>query len=722
VSFFYIFGSNPVLSKIFQMNKIFSFLLAMLVFASGCQQTTKKDMNPFFSTYETPYQTPPFDLIKIEHYMPAFEMGMEEQVKEVDAIVNNKEAATFENTILAYDRSGELLNKVSSVFYNVQGSDSNDDIKEIARVITPKMTQHSDNISMNMGLFKRVKAVYDQREDLNLNEAQKRVTEKYYNDFVRNGAELSAQEQEQLKKFNSELSTLQLKFGENQLEETNSNFKLVIDNKEDLAGLPEGVITAAAETAKANKMDGKWVFTLQKPSLIPFLQYADNRDLREKIYRGYFMRGNNGDEFDNKEIIRKMAMIRSEKAKLLGFDTHAEYAISVNMAKTPENVDEFLMGLWKPALEVAKNELKEMQAIIDKEGGNFKLKSWDWWYYAEKLRKQKYDLDESEITPYFQLDNVRDGMFWVANKLYGINFKKVNDVQLYNPEVEVFKVEEANGDHIGLLYLDYHPRESKRPGAWQTSFREAITCDGQKTSPLVSIVCNFTKPTGDMPALLTFDEVSTLFHEFGHALHASFTNGDFKRTAGVVPQDYVELPSQIMENWAAEPEVMRHYAKHYKTGEVIPDHLIEKIQKSGHFNQGFVTVEYLAASLLDLNWHDLKAGEKVENSLDFEKAAMDKIGLIEEIIPRYRSTYFGHIFSSDYYAAGYYVYIWAAVLDSDAFDAFKQSGDIFNKDLARKFRKHCLSECGDDEGMVQYEKFRGQAPSLQPLLSKRGLN
>ncbi len=698
-------------------------MLAAVLLFSGCQtKTPDKSMNPFFTTYDTPFQTPPFSLIEIAHYMPAFEKGMDEQVKEIQAIVENSEAPNFENTILAYDRSGDLLQRVSTVFFNIQGTDRNDDIQEIARVITPLLTKHTDNISMNMELFKRVKAVYEQADAMNLSAAQKRVTQKYYNDFVRNGAELSAEDQAQLKKYNEELANLQLQFSENQLAETNKNFKLVVENEADLAGLPDGIKSAAAETATANGLEGRWMFTLQKPSLIPFLQYADNRDLREKIYRGYFMRGNNNDEFDNKEIARKMAMIRSERVKLLGYETHADYAIEENMAKTPENVDEFLMGLWEPALKVAKQELKEMQRIIDQEGGNFELQSWDWWYYAEKLRKAKYDLDESEIVPYFQLSNVRDGMFWVANQLYGVTFTEINNIEVYNPEVEVFEVKEANGDHIGLLYLDYHPRESKRPGAWQTSFRNAITKDGKRVAPLVSLVCNFTKPTGDKPALLTFDEVSTLFHEFGHGLHALFTEGEYERTAGMVPMDYVELPSQIMENWAAEPAVLKHFARHYETGEVIPDELIQKIQKSGHFNQGFATVEYLAASLLDLSWHSLKAGEVVDNSLDFEKNAMDQIGLIEEIIPRYRTTYFSHIFSSDFYAAGYYVYIWAAVLDSDAFDAFKQSGDIFNKELAQKFRQHCLSECGSDEGMVQYQKFRGQEPSLQPLLEKRGLN
>ncbi len=704
------------------MNKSFSVLLAVILLVSGCQTKTPESMNPFFKTYDTPFQTPPFSLINEGHYMPAFNKGMEEQVKEIEAIVSNSEDASFENTILALDRSGQLLDRVSAVFFNIQGTDRNDSIQNIAREVTPLLTKHADNISMNMDLFKRVKAVYEQMEEGDLSAAQKRVTQKYYNDFVRNGAELSSEDQAKLKQYNEELAKLQLQFGDNQLAETNKNFRMVVENEADLAGLPEGVKSAAAETAKANGMEGKWMFTLQKPSLIPFLQYADNRDLREKIYRGYFMRGNNGDEFDNKEIARKIAMIRSKRVKLLGYDTHADYAIAENMAKTAANVDEFLMGLWKPALKVAKKELKEMQAIIDSEGGNFKLQSWDWWYYAEKLRKAKYDLDESEIVPYFQLENVRDGMFWVANQLYGITFTAINNIEVYNPEVEVFEVKEAGGDHIGLLYLDYHPRDSKSPGAWQTSFRNAITKDGEKVTPLVSLVCNFTKPTGDKPALLTFDEVSTLFHEFGHGLHALFTDGEYKRTAGVVPMDYVELPSQVMENWAAEPTVLKHYARHYETGEVIPDELIAKIQASGHFNQGFATVEYLAASLLDLSWHHLQAGDVVENTLDFEKAAMDKIGLIDEIIPRYRSTYFSHIFSSDFYAAGYYVYIWAAVLDSDAFDAFKQSGDIFNKDLAQKFRQHCLTECGDDEGMVQYLKFRGQEPSLQPLLEKRGLN
>jgi len=689
--------------------------------STSCQNKTEIEQNPFFKEYTTDFKAPPFDLIKEYHYLPAFKEGVKEQQKEIELIVNNSEAPNFSNTIVAFDKSGELLTKVGSVFYNIKETDNNDELQVIAREVAPLMTKHRDNISMNMELFKRVKSVYDQRKTLGLTPSQIRVVEKYYNDFVRNGAELSKEDQEKLKKLNEKLALLQLKFGENQLAETNENFHLIIDKKEDLSGLPDGVIEAAALTAKQNGEEGKWMFSLQKPSLIPFLQYADNRALREKIYRGYFIRGNNNDEFDNKEIAIQMASIRADRAKLLGYDTHAEYVIDENMAKTPDKVYDFLNKLWEPALDKSKTELKEMQAIINAEGGDFELESWDWWYYAEKLRKAKYDLDEAQIIPYFQLSNVRDGMFWVANQLYGITFSSISSVPVYNDEVEVFEVKEADGSHLGLLYLDYHPRNSKGPGAWCTGFRESITRDGEKTAPLVSVVCNFTKPTGDAPALLNFDEVSTLFHEFGHALHGLFTTGEYKRTAGVVPQDYVELPSQIMENWAAEPEVLKHYAKHYKTGEAIPDELIQKIQSSGHFNQGFATVEYLAASMLDMDWHSLNAAQQVGDALLFEKESMDRIGLIDEIIPRYRTTYFGHIFDGGY-AAGYYVYIWAEVLDADAFDAFKQSGDIFNPQLAAKFRKHCLSECGEDEGMVQYMKFRGQEPTVDALLSKRGLN
>jgi peptidyl-dipeptidase Dcp len=543
--------------------------------------------------------------------------------------------------------------------------------------------------------------------------------EKYFRDFERQGANLPGEKKDQLRKVNEELSMLSLTFGENLLAETNENFKLVIENKGDLDGLPQGVIDGAAETAKAKGMDGKWVFTLSKPSMIPFIQYAKNRDLREKIYRAYFMRGNNGNKNDNKQIISKIVKLRLEKAKLLGFESYAAYVVDDNMAKTPANVNKFLEKLWTAALPVARKEADEMQKIIDREGGNFKLQSWDWWYYAEIIHKEKYSLDESELKPYFSLSNVRDGMFLVANKLYGITFNRRNDLPVFQKDVETYEVKEADGSHLGILYLDYYPRDGKRGGAWCTDFQASGWQDGKKVDPIVSVTCNFTKPTADTPSLLSWDETTTLFHEFGHALHALFTVGKYTRTAGNVPQDYVEMPSQINENWASEPEVLKAYAKHYKTGEPMPDNLIQKIQNSGLFNQGFETVEYLAASILDMDYHGITESGDVD-VLKFESDAMNKIGLISEIIPRYRTTYFSHIFGGGY-AAGYYVYIWAAVLDADAFSAFKSSGDIYNQALAAKFRKYCLAESGDDEGMVQYKKFRGMAPSIDPLLKRRGL-
>jgi peptidyl-dipeptidase Dcp len=709
------------------MKKTLFILTISLLFMLSCKQKTTSE-NPFFSTYDTPFGVPPFELIKNEHYLPAFNEGIRQQENEIKEIVINAEEATFENTILALDKSGELLSKVTNVFFRLNDANTNDTIQELVHEISPKLTQHSDNIILNKKLFERVKSVYDNRNNAGkdgrsgYDAAQLRAIEKYYELFKRNGANLSEKDQIELRKLNKELSNLTIQFEQNLLAETNKNFKLIIDNEKDLAGLPEAVIAGASETATADSLEGKWEFTLQKPSMIPFLQYAENRELREKIYRGYFMRGNNNDEFDTKKIITQIAELRSDRAKLFGYETHADYVIEENMAKNPGNVYEFIDRLWAPALEIAKKEVEEMQAIIDAEGGNFKLASWDWWYYAEKLRKQKYDLDEEEIKPYFKLENVRDGMFWVANNLYGINFKKLNNIPIYNPDVEAYEVTEEDGSPVGILYLDYHPRDNKRVGAWCTSFRDAQYKNGVLVHPVISIVCNFTKPTENIPSLLTFDEVTTLFHEFGHSLHFLFVDGKYNLTAGNVPRDYVELPSQIMENFASEPQVLKHFGKHYLTGETIPDELVEKIQKSSLFNQGFITVEYLAASLLDLDFHTLKQDENIDDVLAFEKSAMDKIGLIDEIIPRYRSTYFSHIFSGDYYSAGYYVYIWAAVLDADAFDAFKQSGDIFNKELAAKFRKFCLAKSGDMEGMDAYREFRGQEPSVEPLLKRRGLN
>jgi len=700
--------------------KIFSLTLiamAILIF-SGCKQE-KKAENPFFSEYQTPFQVPPFDKIDTADYMPAFMEGIAQHNAEIDSIINNPATPDFENTILAFDKSGRLLTRVAKVFYNLNEAETNKQLQLIARQLSPIMSKHQDDISLNEKLFAKIKAVYDKRSELKLDSQQLRVVEKYFRDFERQGANLPADKKEQLRKLNAELSLVSLTFGENVLAETNDNFKIVIDNKKDLDGLPQGVIDGAAETAKEKGMSGKWVFTLSKPSMIPFLQYAKNRDLREKIYRGYFMRGNNGDKFDNKASVAKIVKLRVEKARLLGFESYAAYVVDENMAKTPAKVNEFLDKLWVSALPVAKKEAVEMQKIIDRDGGQFKLQPWDWWYYAEIVRMEKYNLDESELKPYFSLTNVRDGMFMVANRLYGITFTKRTDIPVFQKDVETYEVKEANGSHLGILYLDYYPREGKRGGAWCTDFRSAGWENGKKVTPLISVTCNFTKPTTTTPSLLSWDETTTLFHEFGHALHGLFTEGKYTRTAGAVPQDYVELPSQINENWASEPEVLKAYAKQYQTGEAIPDKLIEKIQKSSLFNQGFETVEYLAAAILDMDYHDLTVPEEV-NVLNFENDAMKKIGLIPEILPRYRSTYFSHIFGGGY-AAGYYVYIWAAVLDADAFNAFKSSGDIYNKELADKFRKYCLAESGNDEGMTQYRKFRGQEPSIDPLLKRRGL-
>lgn len=682
--------------------------------------TTKNDKtNPFLSEFNTPYFVPDFDNIKIEHYMPAFIEGMKQQKAEIEAITSNTEAPTFENTILALDNSGEVLNRVSRVFFNIKEANTNDEMQKIAREVSPLLSSHSDEISMNKELFERIKVIYENRHNSNLDDQQIRVVEKYYSDFVRGGANLNAEDQEKLTKINQELSTLTINFGENQLAETN-NFKLIIDNEADLAGLPENVIATAAKTATDLGEDGKWIFTTSKPSMIPFLQYAENRDLRQKLYTAYFMRGDNNNEFDNKDIVSKIVKLRAEKAKIMGYKNFAEYRLEINMAQNPDNVDKFLENIWTAALPVAKKELKEMQAIADREGNNIKIESWDWWYYAEKLRNEKYNFDEKEIIPYLSIDNVKNGIFILSNKLYGITFEQRTDLPVYHKDVEVYQIKNADNTHAGIIYFDFHPRSSKSTGAWCTSFAPQQWKDGKRVEPVISIVCNFTPPVGDTPALLTWDETATLFHEFGHALHGLFTEGKYKRTAGKVSRDYVELPSQILENWAGTAELLKQYAVHYQTGEIIPDEIIEKLHNSSLFNQGFNTVENIAACILDMSYHKVEDATQDINVTEFENQVMQKIGLIPEILPRYRSTYFSHIFDGGY-AAGYYVYMWAAVLDADAFDYFVQSGDVFNPELAASFKKHCLAECGNDEGMVQYVKFRGQEPSIDPLLKRNGL-
>ena len=685
---------------------------------SSCAQKTNVGENPFFAEYETPFGVPPFDQIKTEHYLPAFQKGIDQNLAEIEAIVSNTEAPTFKNTILALEYSGETIDKVSSVFGNLLSAKTNEQLQSLAKDIYPALSKHGDEITMNPQLFEKVKTVYEQKDQLALNSEESKLLEETYKNFVRSGANLSADKKEELKNINEQLSLLTLQFGDNMLAETN-NYKLVIENEADLAGLSESQIAAAAEEAGEK---GKWVFTLQKPSWEPFLQYAENRDLREQLYKAMYMRSNNNNEYDNKEIILQILDLRTRKANIMGFESHAAFALDDRMAKTPERVYDLLNQLWIPALNNAKQEAKLMQEMIDREVGNFDLESWDWWYYAEKIRKEKYELDESAIRPYFELNNVRQGAFLLANKLWGLQFIKLENVPVPHPEAIAFEVKDADGSHVGVYYADYFPRMSKRGGAWMSSYRkQSRTIDGKNIAPVITNVCNFSKPSGNTPALLSFDEVTTLFHEFGHALHGLLSDCNFNSLSGTsVARDFVELPSQIMENWCSQPEMLRLFAKHYQTGEVIPQELIDKIVASSKFNQGFTTVEYLAASFLDMDFHTVTNTKGIDVE-SFENASMDKIGLIDEIIPRYKSSYFSHIWSGGY-SAGYYSYIWAEVLDADAFASFLESGDLFNKEIAASFRENILSKGGTQDPMSLYEKFRGSEPSIEPLLNKRGLN
>lgn len=697
-------------------------ILAAGLFMMSCTTNQKKEMtsneNPFFTEYGTPYEVPAFDRIKPEHFLPAFKEGMSDQMAEIDAIVNNPDEPTFENTIVAKDKSGELLTNVGSVFFNLRSAVSNDEIMKIAKEVAPMLSAHRDNIALNEKLFGKVKAVYEQKDKLDLDPEQQMLLDKTYKSFVRGGANLEGEDKDKFREINKDLSLLTVQFGENLLAETN-DFQLIIENEEDLAGLPKFVTDMGAEDAKAAGLDGKWLYTLNKPSMIPFLQYADNRDLRENIFLGYINRGNNDNDHDNKAIASKIAALRVKRANLLGYPTHAHYVLDENMAKNPENVYKLMDQVWEAALPMAKKEVVELQKMIDAEGGNFQLESWDWWYYTEKLRKQKYDLDDEQLKPYFELSNVQQGMFDVAYNLWGLTFKERFDLPKPHPDAQVYEVFDADGSHLSILYMDFHPRESKRAGAWMSSFRKQSGKGDEFVTPVITMVMNFSKPTGDTPSLLTFEEVSTMFHEFGHALHGMLSDCNYETLSGTsVSRDFVELPSQIMENWAAEPEVLKMYAKHYQTGEVIPDELIEKMKASSHFNQGFITVEFTAAAYLDMNWHTMKEAEEKE-TLAFEKEAMDKIGMLPEIVVRYRSPYFAHIFSGGY-SSGYYGYQWAAVLDADAFEAFKET-NLFDKETAAAFRENILEKGGTEDPMKLYKQFRGAEPSTEPMLKRKGL-
>lgn len=695
-----------------------SFMIVSTVLVS-CDPSANQIDNPLLVEYDTPFGVPPFDKIKDEHFGPAYEEAIKQHVGEVDSIANNPVAPTFDNTIVALENAGGLLTRVSAVFSNLNSANTNPNIQALDKELAPKLSAHRDNISLNEQLFGRVNAVWETRERLGLNSEQLMLLEKTYKSFVRNGANLAEADKETLRTINSQLAVLTTQFGQNVLAETNA-FELVVDNKEDLAGLSDGLVAAAAETAKSKGQDGKWVFTLSNSSVMPFLQYADNRELRQQIWEAYKSRGGNGNDNDNSEILVKIANLRLQKANLLGYPTHAHYVLEEAMAENPANVRKLLADLWKPAIAKAKVESDDIKKEIKAAGDNFSPAPYDWRYYSEKVRQKRFALNEDELKPYFSLASVRQGAFDVATKLFGITFKQLDNMPVYHPEVEVYEVLEADGKHIGVFYVDFFPRESKRPGAWMSSFRTQTTKDGKRIGPVITNVCNFTKPVGDQPALLTYDEANTLFHEFGHALHGLLSNVNYRSLAGTaVSRDFVELPSQVMENWAEDPAVLKEYAKHYQTDETIPDELIAKLESAGTFGQGFATVEYLASSILDFDYHTITTPITVSAS-EFEKASMKKAELIDEIIPRHSSTYFQHIFSGGY-AAGYYSYIWAEVLDADAFAAFKETS-LYDQATADAFRKNILEKGGTEKPAELYRKFRGADPNPIHLMRKRGLD
>lgn len=698
--------------------KLFIIGCATLMLATACKNKENMD-NPFFGEWNTPYDIPDFEKIKPEHYIPAFEEGMKRQKAEINAIVNNSEAPTFANTIEALEQSGDLLNEVSAVFFNLAECINSPEMEKIAEEATPLVSAHGDDIMLNAKLFERVKAVYEQRNELGLDSEQMRLVEETYKNFVRNGANIPADKQERFREINSLLASLTLRFGNNVLTATNQYWLSLNADKARNIGLGDDQLAAAFEASADAGIDDHARFTLDIPSWEPFMQNCTDRELRKQMWEAYTNRCT-GDNYDNSTLIDSIVNLRLERAQILGFESHAAYTLDDCLAKTPEAVYQCLMDLWTPALKKAKQERDEYQKMLEKDEPGAKLQPWDWRYYCEKLRKERYALNEDEIRPYFPLDNVREGAFTVANKLYGITFRENNKLPKYHPEAISYEV--LDGDKvIAILYMDFFPRESKRSGAWMTNFREQyIDKDGNNVIPIISMVCNFTKPTKDTPSLLNFDQSETLFHEFGHCLHGILSQCHYRSLSGTnVPRDFVEMPSQVMENWCRHPQVMKEYARHYKTGEAIPDSLIAKIEAAGTYGQGFINTELLAASLLDMDYHSITKPTKIVLP-DFEDQAMAKIGLIPEIISRYKSCYFQHIFSGGY-SAGYYSYTWTAILDADAFEAFRESGDLYNPELAKKFR-FLLSHGNTIDPMKMYVDFRGKEPSVEPLKRNRGLN
>ncbi|MDR0796003.1 MAG: M3 family metallopeptidase [Tannerella sp.] len=674
--------------------------------------------NPFLTEFNTPFGVPPFEEIIIDDYKPAILQGIDEQKSEIEAIANQTAAPDFENTVVALDQSGRLLSQVNAVFFGQNSADTSDEMQGLSKELSPVFSAHMDDIMLNPALFARIKKVYDNQKELNLNKEKTKLLEETYKAFVRGGANLPADKQARLRELNSEIALLEITFGQNMLKETN-DFRLIIENKGDLAGLPENLIAVGAEVAKTAGKEGQWIFTLHNPSIMPFLQFSAKRELREQIFTGYLMRGNNNNGADNKEVVRKLVTLRSEKAKLMGFEDFAAFALDDRMAKTARNVYQLLDEVWTPALLKAKEELVDLQAMMKEDGISGDLKSWDWRYYNEKVMKAKFDLDENEVRPYLRLEKVYEGMFYVANRLYGITFTEIKTIPKPHADAIAFECKDRDGTHLGVLYMDFFPRASKRGGAWCGGYRDQTYKDGKRVAPVVTVVCNFSKPAAGQPALLSVDEAETMFHEFGHALHSLFGDVHYYGVANV-PRDFVELPSQVMEHWAFEPEVLKVYAKHYQTGADMPAPLLEKLDKAGKFGQGFATAEYVQASYLDMDYHILKEIPTHFDILKFEDEAMNKRNALSQIPPRYRSTYFNHTMGGGY-TAGYYSYMWAEVLDADAFEAFKETGNIFDPTTAGKFRDYILTPGCIEDAMDMYVKFRGKKPDTTPLLINRGL-
>jgi peptidyl-dipeptidase Dcp len=674
--------------------------------------------NPFFNEFDTPFGVVPFDKVSNEHYLPALEEAMKRHNAEIEAIKTNTEAETFANVIEAYEKSGAMLGAVAGVFFNLHSANTNDEMTEIAKEFSPKLTAHSNSIRLDEGLFNKVKKVYEMKDSLDLSVEQTTLLEKFYKDFTRNGALLDEEKKTKLKSIDEELSKLGLQFSDNVLKETNA-FEMVIENESDLDGLPEGVKEAAAMTAKEKEKEGKWVFTLDYPSYIPFVTYATKRELREKLAKAMSARGAQGNERDNREIIKKIANLRHERANLLGYETHADFTLEQRMALNSNNVFNLLNDLKDKALPAGKDHIEEVKEFAKKTDGLEDFQSWDYAFYFEKLKKEKYSIDDEMLKPYFKLENVLDGVFKVANKLFGLTFEERTDIPKYHEDVITYEVKDADGNHVSIFYGDYFPRASKRGGAWMTLFREQHMNGDVDVRPHVANVCNFTKPTESKPSLLTFNEVTTLFHEFGHGLHGMLSKCKYETLAGTnVYWDFVELPSQILENWAYEKECLDLFAKHYETGELIPAELVEKLKTSANFGEGRATLRQLSFALLDMSWHAADPSA-ITDVAKHEEEATSAVRLLPKVEGAYSSTAFGHIFAGGY-SAGYYSYKWAEVLDADAFEAFKENG-IFDRSTADKFRENILERGGSEHPMELYKKFRGHEPTADALLRRGGL-